>query len=69
MVFGFKVVEEGSLTDIRCFGDVFDGDVGQSTLGNQRERAAKKPQPGFVCAALAAAQAQRIVLIWEGGRD
>ncbi len=54
MVLRLEVVEKGSLAHVSGLGDVFDGDVLESALGEELEGAAEEAEPGVRGAALAA---------------
>ena len=47
VVLALEIVEEGALADIRGFGDVFDGDIGEPALAKEPKRATKQPQTRF----------------------
>jgi hypothetical protein len=55
MIFGFEIIEERPLTDIGSFSDVFNGDVGKATLGEELKGAAEEANTCFRGAAFAAA--------------
>jgi hypothetical protein len=57
MIFGFKVIEEGSLANVGGFGDLLDCDVTKPALGNQLKSAPEQFQPGFRAAAFPASGA------------
>jgi hypothetical protein len=53
MVFCLEVVEERPLAHVRCFGNVFHRDVGETALGKQLQRAPEQLYAGLRGAAFA----------------
>ena len=68
VVLALEIVEEGALADIRSFGDVFYGDIGETALAKEPKRATKQPQTRFGGAALAASHALQVGEVLGGER-
>jgi hypothetical protein len=62
-----EVVKKSAFAYVRCLGDVFHCDVGESAFGKELEGAAEEGQAGFRCTALTAAHVFEMRQMFSGG--
>ena len=56
MLFRLKIIEEGALAHVGCFGDVLDSGFKIAAFGEKPQRGAKQPLADFGAMAFAAAR-------------
>jgi len=59
VLFAGKIIEKGAFTDVSSFGDVFDGGLDESLLGEKLEGGTEKPLAKLGAAALPAISGAR----------